>query len=748
MTQNLSTDIDATEILDMHESHDMTRHTWYQSTPSYPKEGELSVEQGVRGEEAEGEGEAVAFEGEGEGEGDGASAAVEGEGEGEGEGAAVEGEGDADGGGFVVQEEVEEEGKCQGPILARLSTRSMLLKRWRPLIWLIDDSCELRLFRMNQDLDQYQRVNVRLREARRCLRDSTSASRALDATAKERREAKIATTRMLSVVRSLEDTLELMDDKGSLVKQRIVLTVHHRVTGIVQKRYNLDGVKKVFFRFKLVLETSKRGGDYGASSTLDGPESPPVTPTGKRKPATKSVASAYFSALEEQRVEALRSSIVQSLKMLSGDITDDEGVEEEEAAAAVEAHVEGEVPETHFPPVEPSELPAAIDDPSKQSDAFPTIVADPTAPAGASSRVDHVFGTDEMQTGADADADATDLAAYSSEGGGSPSTIHCACDDFRIDIRGAAFGLCVCGFASNSHQRKGAAPTSPRNGTISTAMPARGGEVGFVAGARVVSATPTAGSGGGGVWNSDRAAADQSRAEATKQQEEKRAEVADQQERARAEAPAMAPTSDPKLEALRSLAKSHRKSSSMLSQHLDSTAAKIAEIKSKTSHIETRPPGSPASPSCRRQSMAPPSTPPPDIPAPTAALDIDNPFDDVPTTAAPAVAPDMSAPTAALDVDNPFADDDVPTTASALGSPRASPRASDPNARPLAQPPSSPRKEEPRAPRKASDPEMNRLRLLLSQHSNTPAKEVPGGQGIVGANPLILRGLADSPEVL
>lgn len=67
---------------------------------------------------------------------------------------------------------------------------------------------------MHEDLDQYQRVNVRLREARRCLRESTAASRALDATAKERREAKIATTRMLSVVRSLEDTLELMDQKG------------------------------------------------------------------------------------------------------------------------------------------------------------------------------------------------------------------------------------------------------------------------------------------------------------------------------------------------------------------------------------------------------------------------------------------------------------------------------------------------------------------------------------------------------
>ena len=111
---------------------------------------------------------------------------------------------------------------------------------------------------------------------------------------------------------------ELQPHHRSLVKQRVVLTVHHRVTGIVQKRYNLDGAKKILFRFKLVLETSKRGpGDYGASSMpTDGPESPPATPTGKRKSATKSVASAYFSALEEERAEALHASILQALKML------------------------------------------------------------------------------------------------------------------------------------------------------------------------------------------------------------------------------------------------------------------------------------------------------------------------------------------------------------------------------------------------------------------------------------------------
>ena len=86
--------------------------------------------------------------------------------------------------------------------------------RWRPLVWHLDASCELRLFRMDEDLAQYRRVHTRLREARRCLRESTAASRCSDATAKERREAKIATTRMLSVVRSLEDTLELMDHKG------------------------------------------------------------------------------------------------------------------------------------------------------------------------------------------------------------------------------------------------------------------------------------------------------------------------------------------------------------------------------------------------------------------------------------------------------------------------------------------------------------------------------------------------------
>ena len=60
-----------------------------------------------------------------------------------------------------------------------------------------------------------------------------------------------------------------------------------------------------------------RLGDYGASSMpTDGPESPPATPTGKRKSATKSVASAYFSALEEERAEALHASILQALKML------------------------------------------------------------------------------------------------------------------------------------------------------------------------------------------------------------------------------------------------------------------------------------------------------------------------------------------------------------------------------------------------------------------------------------------------
>ena len=91
--------------------------------------------------------------------------------------------------------------------------------------------------------------------------------------------------------------------------------------------------------------------------------------------------------------------------------------------------------------------------------------------------------------------------------------------------------------------------------------------MGFVAGARVVSATPTATSESPPrVWDGDHAAAEQLRAETAKQQERKRAEVADkqeraraevadQQERARAEVPAMAPTSDPKLEALRSLAK-------------------------------------------------------------------------------------------------------------------------------------------------------------------------------------------------
>ena len=90
--------------------------------------------------------------------------------------------------------------------------------------------------------------------------------------------------------------------------------------------------------------------------------------------------------------------------------------------------------------------------------------------------------------------------------------------------------------------------------------------MGFVAGARVVSATPAATSESPRVWDGDHAAAEQLRAETAKQQERKRAEVADkqeraraevadQQERARAEVPAMAPTSDPKLEALRALAK-------------------------------------------------------------------------------------------------------------------------------------------------------------------------------------------------
>jgi len=121
----------------------------------------------------------------------------------------------------------------------------------------------------------------------------------------------------------------------------------------------------------------------------------------------------------------------------SGDLTDDEEVEE---VAALKARTEAEEPEAHFPPVEPSELAAAvIEDPSKQSEAFPTIVADPTVRAGASPGVGDVFGTtDEMiaveppRAEADANVDATDLAARAPEGSGSPP-IRRACDDFRFD---------------------------------------------------------------------------------------------------------------------------------------------------------------------------------------------------------------------------------------------------------------------------------------------------------------------------